>query len=172
MGSIELLNSGLPVPVLSCRKVTNIAASIPPGHFLVYAFTTRDHIRCDRYGKFLNGTNEAGSLFESLDDAKDYASGEAEKSPNVGFGIYDSSYAIVGEYLSSAYKAKRQRAQTPGRLAFWASVMLMAGSALLWVEVRSGWTLMFGFLAGSRLIFSGCWKLGAALYQLKGRVTH
>jgi hypothetical protein len=149
------------------RPVTKAEFQIPPGDFLVYHFRTRDHSRCDRSGKFLDGTNQSGSLFESLPEAETFAIAEAKFSPAVGAGIFDHSWQVVAEFLPDDFIQKRDKANTPGRLFLLAGAMLIAGSAFLWMEIRSGWTVMFGFLIGSRLLFPGFFKLGTGIQRLK-----
>ena len=87
--------------------VTNIDVRIPEGNFLVFYFLTRDHIRCDRDGKFLDGSNEAGILFESFGEAEALARSVSEISPRIGSGIYNSSWKILAEFLPEVSSSNR-----------------------------------------------------------------
>jgi hypothetical protein len=141
------------------HPVTDIHARIPAGAFLVYYFLARDRVRCDRAGQFLNGSNEAGTLFSSLEEAEAFARSVAALSPRIGSGIYNSSWQVVAEFVHDGFVQQQAKANSPGRLFLWASVLLAAGSLFLWLEVRSQWTLMFGFLIGARLLLAGILKL-------------
>jgi hypothetical protein len=149
------------------RLVTNIHTRIPPGAFLVYYFLARDRIRCDRAGQFLNGSNEAGTLFSSWAEAEAFARSVADIDPRIGSGIYNSSWEVVAEFVHNAFVQQQAKANSPGRLFLWASLLLTAGSLFLWLEVRSGWTLMFGFLIGARLLLAGVLKLAKGVYGIK-----
>jgi hypothetical protein len=46
-------------------------------------------------------------------------------------------------------------------------VLLAAGSLFLLLEVRSQWTLMFGFLIGARLLLAGILKLARGVYRVR-----
>jgi hypothetical protein len=145
--------------------VTDSNARIPPDRFLVYYFRTQDHVRCDRTGKFLDGTNEAGALFESMELAKTFAQSVANVTPQVGAGVFNAAYQPVAEFLHPAFLKKQKAAEAPSRLLLWAGALLVAGSAFLWYEIHSGWTAMFGFLIGSRLIFGGVMKAARGIYR-------
>jgi hypothetical protein len=166
--------SSLSVPSLEAasapfqgRRVTSIDARIPPEEFLVYHFLTRDHIRCDRNGKFLDGHNDAGFLFHCFEDAEAFAKAEADVSPRIGTGIYNSAWKIVAEFVNEEFTRKQVKANTPQRLFLWATALTIVGSGFLWLEIRSGWTVMFGFIIGSRLLLSGFLKLAKGIYRLK-----
>jgi len=147
------------------RPVTNIDTKIPADHFLVYYFRTLDHARSNRAGEFLDGNNEAGTLFQSFEFAKTFAQSVANARPQVGAGIYNSSYQPLTEFVHPRFLQKQEAANAPSRLLLWAGVLLVAGSLFLWFEIHSGWTVMFGFLIGSRLILGGVIKLARGLYR-------
>lgn len=136
-----------------------------PGQFLVFYFTARDHIRCDRDGNIGGPAAQTTTAFDSLDAARAFALSEAEHSARIGVGIFNSAGQVIEEHWGESCCRKLARSQSPGRLAFWAGIMLLAGTLFLWWEARSGWTLMFGFLIGARLVFTGVMKSGAALHR-------
>jgi hypothetical protein len=152
---------------LAGRPVTDINTRIPAQAFLVYYFLTRDHIQCDPEGKFLNGSNEAGTLFPSLTEAEAFARSVADRSPRIGAGIYNSSWKVVAQFVNAGFVQQQAKAHSPGRLFLWAGALLVAGSIFLWIEVRSQWTLMFGFLIGSRLLLAGVLKLARGVHGIK-----
>ena len=149
------------------RPVKDIHAKIPAETFLVYYFLTRDRIRCDREGQFLNGSNEAGALFSSLEEAEAFAKSVAGRSPRIGSGVHNSSWKVVAEFVHDGFIQQQAKANSPSRLFLWASVLLAAGSLFLWIEIRSGWTLMFGFLIGARLLLAGVLRLARGVYGMK-----
>jgi hypothetical protein len=152
-------------PALQGRRVTSMDVPIPGGEFLVYYFLTRDHIRCDRDGKFLDGHNDAGYLFSRFPDAEVFAKTEADVSPRIGTGIYDSSYKILAQFVNEDFVRRQARANAPHRLFLWAAALILAGSGFMWLEVRSGWTVMFGFLIGARLLLSGLLKFAKGIHR-------
>jgi hypothetical protein len=164
---------GMPAPSpdvnehLGGRAITKMETRIPAGEFLVYYFLTRDHVRCDRDGQFLNGSNEAGTLFESLDQAKALAISVAGATPRIGAGVYSCSYKVVAEFLPEAFIRQQAAANSPTRLFLWAGALLVGGSAFMWIEVRSGWTAMFGFLIGSRLLVGSAFRFAKGMYRLR-----
>ncbi len=115
----------------------------------------------------MNGSNEAGVLFPSIEEAEVFARSVADMSPRIGSGIYNSSWEVVTEFVHESLIQQRAKANNPGRLFLWAGALLIAGSLFLWIEARSRWTLMFGFLIGSRLLLSGVLKLANGFRQLK-----
>jgi hypothetical protein len=147
--------------------VTNIHTRIPAGTFLVCYFLTRDRIRCDRTGQFLNGANEAGTLFGSWAEAEAFARFVADLDPRIGSGIYNSAWQVVAEFVHPRFVQQQAEAHRPSRVLLWASFLLMAGSLFLWLEVRSGWTLMFGFLIGARLLLAGLLKLAKGVSGIR-----
>ena len=149
------------------RLIKNIHARIPAGAFLVYYFLTRDRIRCDREGRFLDGSNEAGILFLSLEEAEAFARSAADINPRIGSGVYNSSWKVVAEYVHDSFIQQQAKANSPGRLLLWAGVLLITGSFFLWIEARSRWTLMFGFLIGARLLLAGMLKLARGTYYMR-----
>jgi hypothetical protein len=149
------------------RPVTNIHTRIPAGAFLVYYFLTQDRIRCDRAGQFLNGANEVGTLFGSWAEAETFARSVADLDPRIGSGIYNSAWQVVAEFVHERFVQQQAEAHRPSRLFLWAGLLLTAGSLFLWLEVRSGWTLMFGFLIGARLLLAGLLKLAKGVYGIK-----
>ncbi len=151
------------------RPVTESNGRIPADEFLVFYFLNRDQVRCDSKGNFLTGQNEAGVLFHSLEEAKTFARAQADLSPRIGAGVYTSSWQIVAEFGSDEYVKQQARANSPARLLLIASALLICGSALIWLEIHSGWSAIVGFLIGSRLLLSGILKLGTGLYRLKGK---
>jgi hypothetical protein len=149
------------------RPVTNLQAKIPAGSFLVYYFLARDRVRCDRAGQYLNGSNEAGTLFPSLGEAEAFARSVAAMSSRIGSGVYNSSWQVVAEFVHDDFVQQQARANSPRRLFLWAGLLLTAGSVFLWLEVRSQWTLMFGFLIGARLLLAGILKLATGITRLR-----
>jgi hypothetical protein len=148
------------------HAVTEININIPSWKYLVYSFRMPDYIRCDRHGESLNGSNVAGYLFDSLEAAKVFAKRESNKTTKVGFGVYNSSWQILETYLSDEYKKRDSKANSPSRLFLWAAALLGIGTLLVWLDVRSSWSLVFGFLIGSRFLFAGFLKFGTAIYQV------
>lgn len=149
------------------RSVKDINARIPAETFLVYYFLMRDRIRCAREGEFLNRSNEAGTLFSSLAEAEAFAQSVAGRNPRIGSGVYNSSWKVVAEFVHDDFVQQQAKAHSPSRLFLWASVLLAAGSLFLWIEIRSGWTLMFGFLIGARLLLAGILRLARGVYRVK-----
>ena len=149
------------------RPVKDLHARIPAGAFLVYYFLARDRVRCDREGQFLNGSNEAGILFLSLEEAEVFARSVADINPRIGSGIYNSSWQVVAEFVHKDFIRQQAKANSPGHLFLWAGLLLIAGSLFLWLEVRSQWTLMFGFLIGARLLLAGILKLASGIHKWK-----
>ena len=115
----------------------------------------------------MNGSNEAGVLFPSLEEAKVFARSVADMNPRIGSGVYNSSWKVVDEFVHDGFVQQQAKANSPGRLFLWAGVLLTAGSLFLWIEARSQWTLMFGFLIGARLLLAGILKLARGAYQVK-----
>jgi hypothetical protein len=113
---------------LGGRPVTDINTKIPAEAFLVYYFLTQDHIRCDREGKFLNGSNEAGTLFSSLGEAEAFARSVVDRSARIGAGIYNSSWKVVAQFVNDRFVQQQAKAHSPGRLSLWADALLRAGS--------------------------------------------
>jgi hypothetical protein len=150
--------------------ITALNLKIPQEAFLVYYFLTRDDIRCDREGKFLNGSNEAGMLFRSLREAEAFARSVAELSPRIGSGIYNSSWNVVGRFVHDRFTQQQAKANAPTRLFLWAAALLAVGTLLMWLEVRSGWRLIVGFLIGARLLLRGVVKLATGMYRLRRNV--
>jgi hypothetical protein len=162
MESTRQLEAEVP-PQEEGRVVRNLGVKIPPGEFLVYYLTSPESVRCDPEGRSLDGTNEAGRLFRSLENARVYASTKAASSGLIGTGVYDHSWRIVTQFESPESLRREARKRQPGRLLLWSTTLLFAGAILFWWEIRSGWTLMVGFLIGSRLLFSGSLKLAQAI---------
>jgi hypothetical protein len=157
---------------LTGRAVKNMNAAIPNGSFFVYFFLVRDHIRCDRDGKCLDGSNQAGMLFEHLPEAESYARSVADVDPRIGAGVYDSSWKVVAQFFHQDFLESQKKANSPSRLFVWATGLLALGGLFLWLEMRSGWTLIFGFLIGARFLLAGLFRAGrafAALYQRRER---
>src|SRR5664279_718113 len=140
---------------------------IPQGSFVVYYFLTRDEIRCDPEGKFLNGSNEAGMLFQSLPEAEAFARSAAKLSQRIGSGVYDSSWKVVARFVHERVARRQAKANAPARLFLWAAALLSMGTLLLWFEVRSGWTLIVGFLIGARFLLGGIVTLATGVYRLR-----
>jgi hypothetical protein len=107
------------------------------------------------------------SLFSSLAEAEAFARSVAALSPRIGSGIYNNSWQVVAEFVHDGFVQQQAKANSPGRLFLWASVLLAAGSLFLWLEVRSQWTLMFGFLIGARLLLAGILKLARGVYRVR-----
>src|SRR4051812_606619 len=82
------------------RVVRTVSATIPAGEFLVYYFRWPENVRCDPAGTALNGQNEAGRLFASLDEARAYASEKAKDPGKVGTGVYDHKWKILAQFTS------------------------------------------------------------------------
>jgi hypothetical protein len=158
------------------RAVKNVGVKIPSGEFLVYHFTSPDSVRCDPGGKALDGTNEAGRLFHSLENARAYASEKANSPGLVGAGVYDDRWRIVAQFDSQESLRRETKRRQPGRLLLWSTALLFVGAILLWWEIRSGWTAIVGFLIGSRLLLSGTLKMGEAIRAAhltrKGTLEH
>jgi hypothetical protein len=151
------------------RPVTQSKSPIPKGHFLVYFFRTGDHVRCSRDGQFLNGSNNAGVIFEQREEAQEYARQFADINPEIGAGVYDSSWKPIAEFVHEDFTRAQERAQAPQRLFLWGGLLLLAGAVLLWLEMRSEWTLIVGFLVGSRLLLAGGLRLIKGVYRLRQR---
>jgi len=145
------------------RVVKNVGAKIPHGEFLVYYFTSPDNVRCDPDGNALNGTNEAGRLFESLDHARAHAAEKANSAGLVGAGVYDDRWRILVQFASQEFIRRETKRRQPVRLLLWSTALLFVGAILFWWEIRSGWTAIVGFLIGSRLLLSGTLKMGEAI---------
>jgi hypothetical protein len=152
------------------RITKNSKAAIPSGEFLVYYFKGgQDSVRCDPLGNELDGHNEAGRFFQSLADAQAYASDKAKEQGDVGAGIYDHRWKIVAQFTAEETLRAEAKRRQPGRLLLWSTALLVAGALFLWWEVRSGWTAMFGFLIGSRLLLSGTLKFAQAFQASRSR---
>jgi hypothetical protein len=138
---------------------------LPPGSYFVYYFLARDNVRCDRDGNYLNRSNEAGAgvIFEDLEEAKAYARAVAGINLKIGAGVYNSSWQVVAEFLHPDFVEQQRRATSPSRSLTWAAVLLVFGSLFLWWEVHSHWTLVIGFLIGTRLLLAGILRAARAL---------
>lgn len=148
------------------RVVTNPRVEIPAGQFLVYYIKGSENVRCDPNGNELDGRNEAGRLFDTLEDARSYASKHAHLAGRVGAGVYDHRWRILAQFASEESLRREAKQRQPSRLLLWSAVLLLLGAVLLWWEVRSGWTAIIGFLVGSRFLFSGTVKLTQALHEV------
>ena len=148
------------------REITRADGRIPEGEFLVTYFLAKEQIRCDPEGRFLNGSNQAGVLFSSLEDADRFAREVASRGPRVGAAVSDSRWRPLAEYIHPEFRKQQDRAEAPGRMLLWATILVAAGSLFLYYEMRSGWTLIIGFLIGSRLLLSGIIKFARALHRV------
>jgi len=153
------------------RRIQALHCTIAKGSFLVYYFLAKDEVRCNPEGKYLDGSNEAGRLHSTFEMAEYHAHSIAQNNLGIASGIYDSSWKIIATFLPESVIQQRAKANSPKRLLSWATVLLCAGSLLLWLEVRSGWTLLIGFLVGARLLVSGFIKLTSGLYRLKEQTS-
>ena len=151
------------------RLIKNSRAEIPPGEFLVYYVKGSENVRCDPEGNELDGRNEAGRLFDRLEDARSYASKHAQTSGGTGAGVYDHRWRILAQFASEEFLRRETKRRQPSRLLLWSAVLLFIGAVLLWWEIRSGWTAIIGFLVGSRFLFSGAIKLTQALHTILER---
>ncbi|MBV9226641.1 MAG: hypothetical protein JOY85_21610 [Acidobacteriaceae bacterium] len=73
----------------------------------------------------------------------------------------------MAEFVHDGFIQQQARANSRSRLLLWASLLLAAGSLFLWIEIRSGWALMFGFLIGARLLLAGVLRLARGVYGVK-----
>ena len=110
-------------------------------------------------------------LFLDRTDAEMYAKSIAQTNSRIGAGVYNNHYQTVSQFVSDTYVQQQARANSPSRLFLWTLLLLSAGSILIWIEIRSGWTLIFGFLIGSRLLLGAVFKGGKAIAALKKRST-
>src|SRR3982751_812503 len=106
------------------RTVTSVGTKIPRGEFLVYYYAAPDSIRCDPDGNALSDGNEAGRLFQSLEDARAYAANKAKFAPKVGVGVYDDRWKILAQFPSADSLRREARECQSGRLLLWSTALL------------------------------------------------
>jgi hypothetical protein len=103
--------------------------------------------------------SEAPLIFDSLSVAESYSQAQMAASPGFGFRIYDRDGKIIRTFTDAQFYEKFHGRPSAKRSLLLGGVCLVIGVALIAVDVRLGFSLIFGVFLGVRFL----WVAGVKL---------
>jgi hypothetical protein len=145
------------------------AGDLRTGQVALFHFECKSRMMCSADGEF---TASGPAVFDSMPDAEVYAQKYVQTNLRRGCRVYDSTGAIVGEYVSTVAMAEENpRGQAKRDLFIGLLGLLLMPLGLLfdhWVR----WSMFLGMALATKFTMMGILKLSdgiAGLIQTKSR---
>jgi hypothetical protein len=145
------------------------AGDLRAGQVALFHFDSRSRMMCGADGEL---TACGPAVFDSMPDAEVYAQKYVQTNLRRGCRVYDSTGAVVGEYVSSAAKAldnPRRQAKLDLCIGLFGLLLMPLGFLFdHWVR----WSMFLGMALATKFTMMGILKLSdgiAGLIQTKSR---